>query len=84
VSRIVVDTGPLVALLNRRDRHNAWVRDVLDVIEPPLFTCEAQMSEACFLLSKVAGGAESILRLVSEDVVRLDFRLATEVEPCGR
>lgn len=75
-----MDTGPLVALLNRRDRHNAWVREVLDVVEPPLFTCEAVMSEACFLLSKVAGGAESILRLVSEDVVRIDFRLALELE----
>lgn len=80
MNRIVVDTGPLVALLNRRDRHNAWVREVLDVVEPPLFTCEAVMSEACFLLSKVAGGAESILRLVSEDVVRIDFRLALELE----
>jgi predicted nucleic acid-binding protein len=75
-----VDTGPLVALLNRRDRHNAWVREILDVIEPPVFTCEAVMSEACFLLTKVTGGPESVLQLVSEDVLRIAFRLGPEIE----
>ena len=48
-----MDTGPVVALLNRRDRQHAWVREVLDAVEPPIFTCEAVVSEACFLLGRV-------------------------------
>lgn len=80
MTRIVLDTGPLVALLNRRDRHNSWVREVLDTVEPPVFTCEPVMSEACFLLSQIAGGSDAALRLVSEDVLRIDFQLATEIE----
>ncbi len=80
MSRVVVDTGPLVALLNRRDRHHAWVRQVLDTIEPPIYTCEAVVSEACFLLGRLAGGQAALLQLLANDVVRIDFRLHTEIE----
>ena len=34
MTRVVIDTGPLVALLNRNDRYHAWVREVLDTVEP--------------------------------------------------
>ena len=81
MTRFVIDTGPLVALLNRRDRHHTWVREVLDTVEPPLFTCEAVVSEACFLLGKLRGGRDAVLRLVSNDVVKIDFQIRVEIEP---
>jgi predicted nucleic acid-binding protein len=80
VSRIVLDTGPLVALLNRSDRHHAWVREVLDTVEPPVVTCEAVISEACFLLARVRDGQDAVFALLSKDVVKVDFRLSSEVE----
>lgn len=80
MSRIVVDTGPLVALLNRADRHHAWVREVLGSVEPPIFTCEAVVSEACFLLSRVRDGQDAVLQLLSNGVLTLDFRLGTEID----
>ena len=80
MSRIVVDTGPLVALLNRSDRHHDWVRQVLDTVEPPVFTCEAVISEACFLLSRVREGQDAVLELLSKDVLKVDFRLSAEVD----
>ena len=46
----LVDTGPLVALLDRRDAHHAWARELLDTVQAPMRTCEAVVSEACFLL----------------------------------
>ena len=61
MTRIVIDAGPLVALLNRRDRHHAWVREVLGTVEPPVFTCEAVISEACFLLARLTGGQDAVL-----------------------
>ena len=63
MTRIVVDTGPLVALLNRRDRHHAWIREVLDTLQPPISTCEAVVSEACFLLRRFARGPDALLAL---------------------
>jgi uncharacterized protein len=81
VNAVIVDTGPVVALLNRRDGHHRWVRDVLDAIEPPVLTCEAVISEVCFLVRNLAGGQDAVLELLARDVVRADFRLAAEVAP---
>ena len=80
MTRIVVDTGPLVALLNRRDRHHAWVRQVLDTVQPPIVTCEAVLSEACFLLRGLAGGPDAMLALLASDVVQIDFRMSAEID----
>ena len=79
MTRLLVDTGPLVALLNRRDRHHVWVREILDTLEPPVFTCEAIVSEACFLLSRIAGGQDAMLELLTGRVIEVDFQLTNEL-----
>ena len=84
MTRVIIDTGPVVALLNRRDRHYAWVREVLDAVEPPIFTCEAVVSEACFLLRRVAGGQDAVLELLSSDVLKIDFRMVPEIAAVQR
>lgn len=80
MTRVVIDTGPIVALLNRRDRHHAWIREVLDTVEPPIFTCEAVVSEACFLLGRIANGQDAVLELLAKNVVKLDFRMLSEID----
>jgi uncharacterized protein len=79
LTRVLVDTGPLVALLNRRDRFHAWARGVLDTVEPPVFTCEAVVSEACFLLSRI-GGADALLELLARSVIEVPFRMHVEID----
>lgn len=79
MTRYFVDTGPLVALLNKRDRHNVWVRKVLNTVEPPLLTAESVVSEASFLLGRVAGGSDALLALLCEDIVRVEFHIEHEV-----
>jgi uncharacterized protein len=75
----VVDTGPLVALLNRTDRHHRWVREVLDTLEPPIFTCEAVISETCFLLGRLLTGQDAVFELLSKDILKIDFRISSEI-----
>lgn len=79
MTRVLVDTGPLVALLNRRDQHHAWARSVLDTVTPPVFTCEAVLSEACLLLSRIAGGPDAVLALVAADILRVEFQIGIEI-----
>jgi len=76
--RILLDTGPLVAFLNRRDRYRTWASDRLAQIEPPLDTCEAVLSEACYLLRGLSGGPAAVLALVERGLLRVTFRLADE------
>ena len=81
--RILLDTGPLVALLNRRDRHHSWAREQLANIAPPLHTCEAVLSEACFLLRGQQNGPDAVLDLLSRELLRASFHLeeqATRVQ----
>ena len=71
--RVLADTGPLVALLDRRDIHHRWVRDELGRLHDPLFTCEAVLSEAFFLVSRLRNGVQALAGLLREDLVRPDF-----------
>jgi len=48
--QVIIDTGVLVALINRNDRYHAWAKRMLANIKPPMLTCEAVVSETCFLL----------------------------------
>jgi predicted nucleic acid-binding protein len=49
---VIIDTGALLALLSERDLRHDWVKQQLATIEPPLFTCEAVISETSFLLNR--------------------------------
>ena len=77
-NQVILDTGPLVALLNRRDRHHQWAKDNWAEIAPPLLTCESVLAEACFLVQPFAGGTTAVLEMVRRSVLDLSFRLAEE------
>jgi predicted nucleic acid-binding protein len=49
---VLLDTGPLVALLSRRDSEHERAKALFAECEPPLRTCEAVVVEACHLLRK--------------------------------
>jgi predicted nucleic acid-binding protein len=76
--QVLIDTGPLVAGINRRDTFHSWVRGVLGRTPPPVLTCESVLAEACFLLQGVPRGGGAVLELVRRGVVRADFRLSEQ------
>ena len=84
MTHVIIDTGPLVALLVARERHHGWARETLDALEPPLFTCEAVLSEACFLVRDLRGGRDAVLGLVARGAVEVGFALTVEIERVRR
>ena len=78
--QVIVDTGVLVALIDRRDRYHTWVTKQLTQIAPPLLTCEAVISEAWFLLQRVKNGRETLLQLLNHRQVEVQFDLDSELE----
>jgi predicted nucleic acid-binding protein len=80
----LLDTGPLVALLNRRDRYHDWARRELDTHRPPLLTCEPVLSEACYLLRADAKGPAAVLELVRRGALRVAFDLDQEAAAVQR
>jgi predicted nucleic acid-binding protein len=81
---VLLDTGPLVAFLNRRDEHHAWARREFALLHPPLLTCEAVMAEACWLLRDLPGDPGAALELVVRGVVKTPFRLEHDVAAVRR
>jgi predicted nucleic acid-binding protein len=71
----LIDTGPLVALLNSHEAAHAWVTGRLGEIEAPVLTCEAVLAEASYLLRKIDRGGAALMGLLAREAVRLAFRL---------
>lgn len=49
---VILDTGPLIALLDRNEAHHAWAVTRFESLIPPMLTCDAVLSEASFLLQR--------------------------------
>lgn len=77
-SPLLIDTGPLVASLNRRDRHHDWTVQQLQASPGPLLTCEAVLSEAFFLLRNAPRGAEELWAVLRSGAVETGFSLRAE------
>lgn len=80
----MLDTGPLVAFLNRQDKYHSWAMAQWGQIAPPMLTCEAVLSEACFLLAQTELGNEPVLRLLQRGVLALPFRLEDQAQAITR
>ena len=76
---VLLDTGPLVALLSRNDSRHAAARRAFAVCAPPLRCCEAVVAEACFLLTKVHADAPAeAIALGRKGVYDISFTLKDE------
>jgi predicted nucleic acid-binding protein len=75
---VLVDTGFVIALLSRRDRHHKWAVAQSPGLPPPWKTCDAVLSEAFHLLGSRGGPALSAL--LHRGAVLLAFDLADELD----
>lgn len=82
--QVIVDTGVLVAAIDRRDSFHEWAKTELSTIEKPLLSYEAVITESYFLLQNVYGGREAIVAWLETGLVRVAFCLADEVQRVGQ
>jgi predicted nucleic acid-binding protein len=74
---ILLDTGPLVALLSRNDTNHDRARRIFATCAPPFRCCEAVVAEACFLMRKVhPAGPAAVVALGARGV----YSIAISVE----
>jgi predicted nucleic acid-binding protein len=81
---VLLDTGPLVALIDARDRQHEWAVARWADIAAPLLTCESVISEACFLLDQTHTGSAAVFEMVRRKAIVLSFRLDEQVEDVQR
>lgn len=76
--QLLLDTGPLVAYLSKTDVANAWADDQFRGHAGPFLSCEAVISEACFIVRRNGLDASRVMALIDEGVVRIGLSLNEE------
>ena len=74
--RVIVDTGPLVALLNGNDHAHAWVMQQLRSIQPPMITCESVLAEATYLTRQTPGARAALIEMIGENFLTIGMAVA--------
>ncbi len=76
---IIMDTGPLVAYIRRRDKYHHWARQVFAGLSQEIWCCEAVMSEAAFLLAPPSQGTARLLGIADRMVFPFAYKEQKEV-----
>jgi len=74
--KAIADTGPIVALLNHRDRHHGWALEIFDTLEKPFLTCEVVLAEAAFHTRL----PDAILGLLEDGILQLAFDMKQNLQ----
>jgi len=74
----LLDTGSLVAFLNRNDRWHDWATAQMGALPAPLLTCEPVLTEACFLIQRNGGQPADLLRKLQAGVIEVALEIQTE------
>jgi len=77
--KVIIDTGPLVAFLNKLDKYHEWALMQFAQLKPPFFTCESVISEVCFLLRHSEKGAQNTLSMIERNLLQIPFNIETEI-----
>jgi predicted nucleic acid-binding protein len=81
---MILDTGPLVAYLNASDQYHEWTVRQFSDLYPPFLTCEAVLTEACFLLRHYKRAVSNIFELLSRELIIISFNVKSEHKAISR
>ena len=79
--KILLDTGPWVALMCRDDSHHTWARTQFASHPGPFLTCEAVVAETCFLLARGGFDPSKALMMIERGAVQVAMSLQDEITP---
>jgi predicted nucleic acid-binding protein len=78
VTPVLLDTGAIVALLDRRENYHQAAIEAVQQSASPLITCEPVIAESCHLLRRIEGAREAVLANVEAGV----FQIPVELPQC--
>ena len=79
--RVLLDTGPLVAILSREDTHHAICVEALCHMDGPLYTCWPVLTEAAWLLRHSPRALQRLLGSMDAGFIELLPLAGTEAKP---
>jgi uncharacterized protein len=76
----LIDTGPLVAFLDRSDQNHEWAAQQFSRISDAFLTCEGVITEATHLLSDAGVQSWGVLELAKRKIISVQFDLEPNLE----
>ncbi len=71
---VIVDAGPIYAFLDRNEKHHNWTRTRFGQIRGPMLTCDAALSEVCYLLHRESSGTSGLREILRRRVILSGFQ----------
>ena len=75
---VLLDTGVIVALLDRSEEFHQACAKAVRGLEAPLITCEAVIAESCYLLRNLPGAPEAVIENVAAGIFQISFQLSPQ------
>jgi uncharacterized protein len=75
---VLLDTGVIVALLDRSEKFHQACATAIREVEAPLITCEPVIAESCYLLRILPGAPEAVIENVAAGIFQIPFQLSRE------
>ena len=70
---VIIDTGPLVAYLVRRDSDHEWAVTRFKQLQPPFLTCQPVLAETAFLVQRVRADLKPFFDFIRSGIVATPF-----------
>jgi uncharacterized protein len=77
-SGVLLDTGPLVAYLYRREAYHEWAVEQFTTLDLPFISCEPVLAEACFLVARNGQPPSRVLDMLGRGAVRIGCSIQDE------
>jgi uncharacterized protein len=78
VKPVLLDTGVIVALLDRTEKAHRACAQAVHQLQMPIITCEAVIAESCYLLRSIPGAPEAVIENVAAGIFQIPFQLSRE------
>jgi predicted nucleic acid-binding protein len=72
--RHILDAGPLIAALNRDDRHHRWATRTIATLGTPFYSCPEAMAE----VAAMTGRPAAVVEMIQAGDIVLAFDLAAQ------
>ena len=75
---VLLDTGVIVALLDRSESLHRACAGTVRELKAPLITCEAVIAESCYLLRNLSAAPEVVIENIAAGIFQIPFQLSRE------